>query len=335
MTVPPASAGAAAFDRLQALVADDLEKVNTLIRNRMTSEHAPLIPELATHLVEAGGKRLRPILTLAAAQLCGYQGEHHLRLAATVEFIHSATLLHDDVVDESALRRGRATANVLWGNKPSVLVGDYLFSRSFQLMVETGSLQVLEILSNASAVIAEGEVLQLSTVNTVSDDDAVYMQVIRAKTAALFAAATEVGGVVADAPEARIAALREFGDRLGIAFQLADDALDYGGLEDRLGKSVGDDFREGKATLPVIRAYQKGDADERAFWKRCIEKRKQEDGDLAQAIAFIRRHGALEDTLGEARAEIEAAKAALAVFPDTPVRQALLDVADFVVARAS
>ncbi len=329
------ASSAQAFDRLQALVAEDLEQVNQLIQQRMVSEHAPLIPELAAHLVGAGGKRLRPILTLAAARLCGYEGAHHIRLAATVEFIHSATLLHDDVVDESALRRGQATANILWGNKPSVLVGDFLFSRSFQLMVETESLRVLEILSNASAIIAEGEVLQLSMVNKISEDDSIYMQVIRGKTAALFEAATQVGGVIAGVSPEQEAALATYGDRLGVAFQLADDALDYGGLEARIGKSIGDDFREGKATLPVIRAYQAADAEERAFWKRCIEKRDQTDDDLDHALKLIAKHGALEATLMEARDHIDAARSTLKAFPESPVRQALEDVAEFVVARAS
>lgn len=327
--------GAAAFERLQSLVAEDLERVNALIRTRMVSESAPLIPELAAHLIEAGGKRLRPILTLAAATLCGYRGAHHVRLAATVEFIHTATLLHDDVVDESGLRRGRPSANRLWGNKPSVLVGDFLFSRSFQLMVETGSLQVLDVLSNASAVIAEGEVLQLSAANSLAEDDTLYMRVIRAKTAALFEAAMAVGGIVADATEAEIAALARFGDELGVAFQLADDALDYGGAAQSLGKSVGDDFREGKATLPVLIAYGDGDAEERAFWKRCIVKRDQSDQDLATAITLLTRHGALERTVARARAHMDAGREALAIFPAGPMRQALEDVAEFVVARAS
>ena len=326
---------AAAFDRLQSLVAQDLERVNALIADRMVSDAAPLIPELAAHLINAGGKRLRPILTLAAAQLCGYAGDHHIRLAATVEFIHTATLLHDDVVDGSDLRRGKASANRLWGNQPSVLVGDFLFSRSFQLMVETGSLEVLGILSNASAVIAEGEVLQLSTVNSLAEDDKIYMQVIRAKTAALFEAAAQVGGVIADAPPDQTSALARYGDELGIAFQLADDALDYGGATQRLGKSVGDDFREGKATLPVLLAYQAGDEDQRAFWRRCIEKRKQEDGDLEHALELMSRHQALERTIERARAHIAKAHRALSIFPDSPMRRALEDVAGFVAARAA
>jgi octaprenyl-diphosphate synthase len=248
------------FEDLQRRLGEDMDAVNTLIRARMASEHAPRIPEVTAHLVEAGGKRLRPLLTLAAARLCGYDGEHHLRLAATVEFIHTATLLHDDVVDESARRRGRPTANLLWDNKSSVLVGDYLFARAFQLMVETGSLRVLDILSNAAAVIAEGEVLQLTAAASLATTEDVYLRVVRGKTAALFSAATEVGGVIAGAPEAHVAALRDYGDALGVSFQITDDLLDYGGASATLGKNTGDDFRERKMSLPVIRAVAAADA---------------------------------------------------------------------------
>ncbi|MEL6317225.1 MAG: polyprenyl synthetase family protein [Pseudomonadota bacterium] len=321
---------------MQNLVAEDLDAVNQIIRARMVSDAAPLIHRLAEHLISAGGKRLRPILTLAAAQMFGYPGEHHRRLAATVEFIHTATLLHDDVVDGSARRRGKDAANVVWGNKPSILVGDFLFSRAFQLMVETGSLRVLEILSNASAVIAEGEVLQLSTVSALAEDDALYMQVVSAKTAALFAAATEVGGVIAGAPEAQVSALRTYGGGLGVAFQLVDDALDYGGVDARaaLGKVVGDDFRESKATLPVLIAYAQGTAEERAFWERCIRNRNQEDADLEKAIEILQRHGALAQTLERARGIIDTAAAALSHCPGGVHRQALEDVAEYVVERA-
>ena len=269
------------IERLQLLLDADMAAVNALIRDRMASDHAPRIPEVTAHLVEAGGKRLRPLLTLAAARLCGYEGDHHLRLAATVEFIHTATLLHDDVVDESQRRRGRPTANLLWDNKSSVLVGDYLFARAFQLMTETGNLRVLDILANASAVIAEGEVLQLTAASDLATSEAVYIQVIRGKTAALFAAATEVGGVIAGASEAEVAALFAYGDALGIAFQIADDLLDYGGASAALGKNVGDDFRERKMSLPVIRAVAAATPDERAFWQRTIGKGEQREGDLA------------------------------------------------------
>lgn len=321
------------FERLQAALAADMEGVNGLIRDRMASEHAPRIPEVTAHLVEAGGKRLRPLLTLAAARLCGYEGEHHLRLAATVEFIHTATLLHDDVVDESARRRGRPTANLLWDNKSSVLVGDYLFARAFQLMVETENLRVLGILSNASAVIAEGEVLQLTAAASLATSEAVYMQVIRGKTAALFAAATEVGAVIAGAPEEWVSALREYGDALGISFQIADDLLDYGGVSASLGKNVGDDFRERKMSLPVIRAVAGADAEDRAFWARAIEKGEQGEGDLARAVALMARRGALESTRATALEHAARARIALGPLPESSMRRTLEDLADFVVAR--
>lgn len=320
-------------DRLAAWLAQDMEAVNALIRTRMASEHAPRIPEVTAHLVEAGGKRLRPMLTLAAARLCGYDGDHHVKLAATVEFIHTATLLHDDVVDESQRRRGRPTANLLWDNKSSVLVGDYLFARSFQLMVETDSLRVMDILANASAVIAEGEVLQLTAAQDLRTTEAIYLQVIRGKTAALFAAATEVGGVVARAPEPQVQALRAYGDALGIAFQIVDDLLDYGGTDAAIGKNTGDDFRERKLTLPVIKAVAKADAEERAFWQRVIEKGDQRDGDLAHAIALMTKHGAMEAARQEALTWAETARTALDLLPDHPLRAMLQDLAAYVVAR--
>lgn len=322
-------------ERLQAALGPDMDRVNALIRARMASEHAPRIPEVTAHLVEAGGKRLRPLLSLAAARLCGYEGEDHVRLAATVEFIHTATLLHDDVVDESARRRGRPTANLLWDNKSSVLVGDYLFARAFQLMVETGSLRVLAILSNAAATIAEGEVLQLAASGSLATDEAVYLQVVRGKTAALFAAATETGGVVAGAREDEIDGLREYGDALGVSFQIADDLLDYGGVSARLGKNVGDDFRERKLSLPVIRAIAAADAEELAFWRRTIEKGEQRPGDLEQAMALMGRHGALESARATAVEHADRARAALAALPDLPLRALLDALADYVVARLS
>lgn len=322
-------------DRLSAWLAVDMEQVNALIRTRMASEHAPRIPEVTAHLVEAGGKRLRPMLTLAAARLCGYQGDHHIRLAATVEFIHTATLLHDDVVDESAKRRGRPTANLLWDNKSSVLVGDYLFSRSFQLMVETGSLRVLDILANASATIAEGEVLQLSAAQDLRTDESVYLKIIRGKTAALFSAATEVGGVIAGAPEDQVRALHAYGDALGIAFQIVDDLLDYSGSNAAIGKNTGDDFRERKLTLPVIRAVAKATPDEREFWRRVIEKGDQRDGDLAHAVALMNRHGTLDSTRNEAMAWATKARASLSYLPAHELRDMLTDLANYVVARIS
>ncbi len=322
-------------DALRNLLSEDMEAVNRLIRARMSSEHAPRIPEISAHLIEAGGKRLRPLLTLAAARMCGYEGENHIRLAATVEFIHTATLLHDDVVDESDRRRGRPTANLLWDNKSSVLVGDYLFARSFQLMVETGSLRVLDILADAAATIAEGEVLQLTVARNLATDENTYLQVIRGKTAALFAAATEVGGVIAGRPEQEIAALRAYGDALGIAFQIVDDLLDYGGASGTLGKNVGDDFRERKITLPLIKALAAADETERGFWQRTIEKGRQEEGDLEEALALLNRHGALEATRAAALDWSTRARDALAALPPHPIRDHLAGVADFVVARVS
>jgi octaprenyl-diphosphate synthase len=297
---------------LAATLSSEMDAVNTLIQTRMASKHAPRIPEVTAHLVGAGGKRLRPMLTLAAARLCGYEGEHHIKLAATVEFIHTATLLHDDVVDESGQRRGRPTANLLWDNKSSVLVGDYLFSRSFQLMVETGSLRVLDILAHASATIAEGEVLQMTAASNLATDEAVYLQVVRGKTAALFSAATEVGGVIAEAPAEQIKALFDYGDALGIAFQIADDR---------------------KLTLPVIKAVAQASDEERAFWTRTIEKGQQQEGDLEQALALMAKYGTLEATRQDALLWAEAATQALTPLPEHPIRQMLHDLAEYVVSR--
>ncbi|MBO9453862.1 polyprenyl synthetase family protein [Paracoccus sp. R12_1] len=323
------------LDRLSEALAAEMEAVNALIRARMASRHAPRIPEVTAHLVEAGGKRLRPMLTLAAARLAGYDGPYHVHLAATVEFIHTATLLHDDVVDESRQRRGRPTANLLWDNKSSVLVGDYLFARSFQLMVEPGNMRTLEILANASATIAEGEVLQLTAAQDLRTDEGVYLQVIRGKTAALFSAATEVGGVIAGAPEAQVQALHDYGDALGIAFQIVDDLLDYGGATQTIGKNVGDDFRERKLTLPVIKAVALADADERAFWVRTIEKGDQREGDLEHALQLLARHGAMQAAREDALDWAARARDALTPLPDHPIRDMLSDLADFVVSRVA
>jgi len=322
-------------ERLTTLLADEMAQVDELIRDRMVSQHAPRIPEITAHLVGAGGKRLRPMLTLATARLCGYTGDHHIRLAATVEFIHTATLLHDDVVDESDRRRGRPTANLLWDNKSSVLVGDYLFARSFQLMVETGSLRVMDILANASATIAEGEVLQLTAAQNLATDEATYMKVIRGKTAALFSAATQVGGVVADASDAQEAALYAYGDALGIAFQIVDDLLDYGGVSQTIGKNVGDDFRERKLTLPAIKAIAAADDEDRSFWRRVIETGDQRDGDLEHAMDLLHRHGALQATREEAIRWTERSKAALSGLPSGEMHDLLADLADYVVARVN
>ncbi|KIN77726.1 Octaprenyl-diphosphate synthase [Sulfitobacter mediterraneus KCTC 32188] len=322
-------------DRLAAYLADDMAAVGDLIRERMASEHAPRIPEVTAHLVEAGGKRLRPMMTLASARMCGYDGPYHVHLAATVEFIHTATLLHDDVVDESAQRRGRPTANLLWDNQSSVLVGDYLFARSFQLMTEPGSMPVMRILSNAAATIAEGEVLQLTAAQNLATGEDIYLQVVRGKTAALFSAAMEVGGVIAGADDATVKALFDYGDALGIAFQIVDDLLDYRGEPNATGKNIGDDFRERKLTLPVIKAVAKADAEERAFWERTIEKGKQEDGDLDHALTLLAKHDTLSATQADALDWSNKAKAALASLPDHDVKEMLVDLADYVVSRIS
>ncbi len=323
------------LDRLSVELAGDMGRVNALIRERMASRHAPRIPEVTAHLVEAGGKRLRPMLVLAAARLCGYGGDSHVLLAAAVEFIHTATLLHDDVVDESRQRRGRPTANLLWDNKSSVLVGDYLFARSFQLMADTESMQVMRILANASATIAEGEVLQLTAAQDVSTTEDTYIQIVRGKTAALFSAATEAGTVVAGADPAVQRALFDYGDALGIAFQIVDDLLDYGGSTTTIGKNVGDDFRERKLTLPVIKAIARADEAERAFWERTIGQGRQDEADLATALEILRRREALEAARADAIAWAGRAKAALQAAPDQPLRRILADLADFVVSRLS
>lgn len=334
--VPSEKPSSNALDTLLALVADDLARVNQTIVDRMHSPVA-LIPQLAGHLVSAGGKRLRPMLTLSAARLCGYgDGDDHVKLATCVEFIHTATLLHDDVVDESDLRRGQASANALWGNKPSVLVGDFLFSRSFELMVEVGSLPVLATLSRASAVIAEGEVHQLMTTNDTATTEQAYLEVIQGKTAELFAAACKVGAVAAGMPGKEADALYSYGMSLGIAFQLVDDYLDYSARQEELGKTVGDDFREGKITLPIILAIARGDDTERAFWTRTLEDLDQaEDGtDLRHAMALMEKHGTLADTVTRARHYGDLARQALDIFPDSAHKNALVGIIDFCIDRA-
>lgn len=330
----PVAKSPPSIEPLRALVADDMAAVNREIIARMASD-VSLIPELASHLIASGGKRIRPLLTLGAARLCGYGGDRHVLLATCVEFIHTATLLHDDVVDESDRRRGSATANVLWGNQPSVLVGDFLFSRAFQLMVETGSLEVLRILANASAVIAEGEVLQLMTANDMDSSEADYLKVIESKTAALFAAACRVGAVIADRPEAEAQALDDYGRYLGIAFQLVDDALDYASDAATLGKNTGDDFKEGKVTLPIVLAFNKGSATEREFWRRTIEQPEQQTAeDWPLALGYIQRHGTIEETMARARHYGQKAHQALAAFTPGAMRDALAEAVDFAIERA-
>ncbi len=320
------------LDELHALIKDDLAAVNEEIVTRMHSPVA-MIPQLASHIVAAGGKRLRPMLTLASAQLCGYQGSRHVTLAACVEFIHTATLLHDDVVDESALRRGMESANALFGNSASVLVGDFLFSRSFELMVEDGSLDVLRILSHASSVIAEGEVLQLMTTNDTETGETQYLEVIKSKTAQLFAAACRIGAVVAERPRVEEEALETFGMNLGIVFQLIDDVLDYRAEQATLGKTVGDDFHEGKITLPVILAFRRGNEEERTFWRRTLEDLEQQDDDLDKAIKLMDKHGALNDSIERAKHYGAMSRDALGIFRDCPEKRALIALIDFCIQR--
>lgn len=320
---------------LVALVADGMARVNTTILSRTGSDVA-MIPEVANHLIASGGKRLRPILTLACAKLCGYAGaaDGDVKLAASVEFMHTATLLHDDVVDESDMRRGRVAARIKWGNEASVLVGDFLLGQAFRMMVEVGSLRALDILSAAATVIAEGEVMQLTNAKNLETDEAAYLAVIRGKTAELFAAACEVGPVLAGRPEAEQAAARAYGMNLGIAFQLIDDVLDYGGTLAALGKNVGDDFREGKITLPIVLAHRRGSEGERGFWRRTLQQGEIGADDLETALDLLQRHGALEETVARAHHYGAQARAALDIFPNGPVKAALNGAIEFCVARA-
>jgi octaprenyl-diphosphate synthase len=318
---------------LAGLVGADMGRVNAMILSRTGSEVA-MIPEVASHLISSGGKRLRPMLTLATAQLSAYRGEGHVKLAAAVEFMHTATLLHDDVVDESEMRRGKVAARVKWGNEASVLVGDFLLGQAFKMMVEVGSLRALEILSSAAAVIAEGEVMQLAAAKNTETNEDEYLAVIRAKTAELFAAACEVGPVIADRPKAEAAACRSYGMNLGIAFQLVDDALDYGGKAAKLGKNVGDDFREGKITLPVVLAFRRGSETERDFWTRTLQAGEIKDGDLEHAIGLMTKHRTLDDTIARARHYGDIAIDALGLFPASEMKTALEQVVAFCVARS-
>jgi octaprenyl-diphosphate synthase len=316
------------------LTKSGMQRVNQLILSKAGSD-VEMIPEVANHLISSGGKRLRPMLTLAAAELCGYVGENHIRLAASVEFMHTATLLHDDVVDESAMRRGKSTARMIWGNQASVLVGDFLLGQAFKMMVDAGSMDALDVLATAATVIAEGEVMQLSAAKNMETTEDDYLAVIRAKTAALFAAAAEVGPIVAGESKAMRNALKSYGMNLGLAFQLVDDVLDYGGTTADLGKNTGDDFREGKITLPVILAYRRGSDEERAFWKRAIEEGQSSDENLAIALGLIKKYGSLADTITRARHYGTIARDALAPLPDTPLKAALLEVIDFCIERVN
>ena len=321
------------LDPIMALVASDMAQVNQVILDRMQSE-IPLIPMLAGHLIAGGGKRMRPMLTLACARLLDYPGTRHHKLAASVEFIHTATLLHDDVVDGSDLRRGKRTANMIWGNPATVLVGDFLFSRSFELMVEDGSLKVLKILSHASAVIAEGEVNQLTAQRQVGLGEERYLNIISSKTAALFAAACRIAAVVAERDEATEEALDTYGRNLGIAFQLVDDAIDYASDAETMGKGVGDDFRDGKMTLPVILAYARGSEADRAFWKDAVEGRRVSDADLAHATQLLRDTGAIDDTIERARHFGPRAIDALGPFARGTAKSALVEAVEFAISRA-
>jgi octaprenyl-diphosphate synthase len=325
--------GVARIEPLVALVSADMERVNQIILSKAGSD-VEMIPEVAQHLISSGGKRLRPMLTLAAARMSGYEGDGHVKLAASVEFMHTATLLHDDVVDESELRRGKLAARMLWGNQASVLVGDFLLGQAFRMMVEVGSIDALDVLSTAATVIAEGEVMQLAAAKNMATTEEEYLAVVKAKTAALFAAAAEVGPIIADNDPARRAAFSDYGTYLGLAFQLIDDALDYGGNSVDLGKKVGDDFREGKITLPVVLAYRRGSEAEREFWKRVLEKGEIRDGDLEKAIAILRSHRTIEDTIARARQFGETARRSLDVFPDSAWKDALAEVIDFCIERA-
>jgi octaprenyl-diphosphate synthase len=321
------------LDALVKLTTQDMNLINEMVLDKAQS-HVELIPEIAGHLINSGGKRIRPMLTVAAARMCGYTGLHHIKLAMAVEFMHTATLLHDDVVDESDMRRGKQAARIIWGNQASVLVGDYLLGQAFKMMVETGSLDCLRILSDAACIIAEGEVLQLSVSQDTSTTEDSYLKVVAAKTAALFSAAARVGAVISNRPRAEQEALESYGRNLGIAFQLVDDALDYSGKQALLGKSVGDDFRERKITLPVVLAYRRGSTDEREFWKRTMELGEQAEADLAHAQKLMERHGSLADTLDRARHYGALSRDALAIFADSPWKSAMLEAVDFCIARS-
>lgn len=327
------STGTQALEALRGLVDDDMTLVNEFILSRMYSP-VHTIPELAGHLINSGGKRLRPMLTLAAVKMCGHTGDDRVKLAASVEFLHTATLLHDDVVDESDMRRGESTANIIWGNQASVLVGDFLLSRAFQLMVEIGSLQILDILSSAAGTIVEGEVLQLDRASDTSTTEDTYLKIITAKTATLFAAACQSAAVMAGRPVLEEEALESYGRNLGIAFQLVDDALDYSAKQATFGKTIGDDFREGKITLPVVLSFRRGNGTERDFWRRTMEEQQQTEEDLKQAVTLMTQHDALSDTIERARHYGDIARDALAIFPDSHEKDCLLGIVDFCIQRA-
>jgi octaprenyl-diphosphate synthase len=334
VVIPFESQPSPSIDRLVDLVTADMDRVNATILSR-TGSDVTMIPEVANHLINSGGKRLRPMLTLAMARLAGYGGDGHVKLAAAVEFMHTATLLHDDVVDESEMRRGRLAARMVWGNEASVLVGDFLLGQAFKMMVEVGSLRALDILSSAAAVIAEGEVMQLGAAKNTATTEDEYLAVIRAKTAELFAAACEVGPALTGRSKDEQAACRSYGMNLGVAFQLVDDALDYGGKSAKLGKNVGDDFRDGKITLPVVLSYRRGSESERTFWRRTLEDGDATDRDLETAVSLMIKHRALEDTVQRARHYGSIATDALALFPDSAMKAALVEAVEFSIGRSS
>ncbi|WP_341759993.1 polyprenyl synthetase family protein [Candidatus Endowatersipora endosymbiont of Watersipora subatra] len=323
---------AASIDLLVRSTADDMVRVNQFIVSKTNSD-VPMIPQIAKHLISSGGKRLRPMLTLAAAQLCGYQGDGHINLAASIEFMHTATLLHDDVIDESDMRRGKETARIVWGNQASVLVGDFLLGQAFKMMIDVGSLDALKLLSKASMIIAEGEVMQLASARSMETTEDDYLVVIQAKTATLFSAAAEVGPILAQSDKNVRDAFRVYGLNLGIAFQLVDDALDYSGSKDNLGKNIGDDFQEGKITLPVLLAYRRGGESERKFWKKAMESDATCADKMDEAMILLRKHGAISDTVERARHYGKIARDALSEFPQSMRKQALLDVVEFCVSR--
>ncbi len=324
----------ASIKPLMSLTEADMARVNTIILSKAGSD-VEMIPEIANHLVSSGGKRLRPMITLAAAQMFDYFGDDHVKLAASVEFMHTATLLHDDVVDESDLRRGRTTARMIWGNQASVLVGDFLLGQAFRMMVEVGSLDALDVLSAAASIIAEGEVMQLSAAKNLETTEDEYLAVIKAKTAALFSAAAEVGPIIAKAERTDRAALRSYGTNLGLAFQLVDDALDYGGNASDLGKNTGDDFREGKITLPVVLSFRRGTAEERAFWQNSMEGGVNDDEALEKAVGLMTKYGAIGDTINRARHFGEIARDALAPMRNCAQKDALMEVIDFCISRVN
>jgi len=313
---------------LTNLCKEDLESINTLIIEKLDSD-VPLISKIASYLVISGGKRLRPLLTSACFNLVNKKTDlplKHIGLAAAVEFIHAATLLHDDVVDESKKRRGNLTANEVWGNKTSVLVGDFLFSRAFQLMTKFGNLEILKILSDTSVTISEGEVLELSNDKNLEINENVYFEVINGKTASLFSAACQVGGISAKANKNQINALRSFGTNFGMAFQLIDDAMDYASTKNKMGKNAGDDFKEGKVTLPIILAYGRSNSSEKKFWEKTIDDHSQKSNDFEKALNIINKYNCVEDTVKRAQHFSNVAIDSLDVFDNSYYKDCLINI---------